>query len=206
MKTNQIVGMVLLGVALVSGDKAFGGTTFSLTVSAQSSSSGATVYATNTTEIQIQTNVTAEILYFHEQKEYTLSCSQIGAGFLTIQVNGVNHTYTQSQFESSLPSKPLVVGPAKIILTAVSGSFYNANCTPSSPPSSNKDHMLCTISTTPAASDFTANTGVVIPADNSGPVNVILESSVDLINWIPANPGTYGTSTTNRFFRVRATR
>ena len=43
----------------------------------------------------------------------------------------------------------------------------------------------------------------VIPTDASGPVNVILESSTDLINWTPALPGTYGANTASRFFRVR---
>jgi hypothetical protein len=47
---------------------------------------------------------------------------------------------------------------------------------------------------------------VVIPADSAGPVQVLLESSVDLITWNSALPGTYGTSSTNRFFRVRAVR
>jgi hypothetical protein len=44
---------------------------------------------------------------------------------------------------------------------------------------------------------------VVIPADGSGNYNVSLESSTDLINWIVATPGTYGSGATNRFFRVR---
>jgi len=44
---------------------------------------------------------------------------------------------------------------------------------------------------------------VVIPTDATGPVNVILESSTDLVTWTAANPGTYGASTTKRFFRVR---
>jgi hypothetical protein len=45
---------------------------------------------------------------------------------------------------------------------------------------------------------------VVIPTDATGPVNIILESSTDLVTWTAANPGTYGASTTKRFFRVRA--
>jgi len=45
---------------------------------------------------------------------------------------------------------------------------------------------------------------VVIPSDATGPVNVILESSSDLVTWTQANPGTYGSSTSKRFFRVRA--
>ncbi len=47
---------------------------------------------------------------------------------------------------------------------------------------------------------------VVIPADAGGPVQVLLESSTDLITWNAALPGSYGTSTTNRFFRVRTLR
>jgi hypothetical protein len=45
---------------------------------------------------------------------------------------------------------------------------------------------------------------VLIPSDSSGPIEVILESSTDLVNWTGALPGTYGSSSENRFFRVRA--
>ena len=45
---------------------------------------------------------------------------------------------------------------------------------------------------------------VVIPTDATGPVNIILEQSEDLMNWTAANPGSYGASTPKRFFRVRA--
>jgi hypothetical protein len=45
---------------------------------------------------------------------------------------------------------------------------------------------------------------VVIPSDASGPVEIILESSEDLVTWTPVNPGSYGASTERRFFRVRA--
>lgn len=45
---------------------------------------------------------------------------------------------------------------------------------------------------------------VVIPADSSGPISIILESSTDLVSWSAAQPGSYLGSTTKRFFRVRA--
>lgn len=45
---------------------------------------------------------------------------------------------------------------------------------------------------------------VVIPSDASGPVEIIIESSEDLVSWTPVNPGTYGSSTAKRFFRIRA--
>ena len=43
----------------------------------------------------------------------------------------------------------------------------------------------------------------VIPSTITGNVEVILESSVDLITWTPALPGMYGSSESKRFFRVR---
>ncbi|MFL2835264.1 MAG: hypothetical protein ACJZ9L_03735 [Coraliomargaritaceae bacterium] len=48
------------------------------------------------------------------------------------------------------------------------------------------------------------SSAVVIPTDASGPVQIILESSQDMINWNAANPGTYGASESERFYRVRA--
>ncbi len=45
---------------------------------------------------------------------------------------------------------------------------------------------------------------VVIPADAAGGVQIILESSTDMVTWTAATPGTYGSSTQKRFFRVRA--
>jgi hypothetical protein len=44
---------------------------------------------------------------------------------------------------------------------------------------------------------------VVIPTNAGGNVQVILESSTDLVNWTAALPGSYSSSTSNRFFRVR---
>ena len=45
---------------------------------------------------------------------------------------------------------------------------------------------------------------VVIPTDANGNVQIILESSTDLVNWTAASPGEYNAATQNRFFRVRA--
>ena len=58
-------------------------------------------------------------------------------------------------------------------------------------------------SNTSTTTSIPANS-VVIPADASGSVQIILESSTDLVNWTQANPGTYGASTAKRFFRIRA--
>ncbi len=54
-------------------------------------------------------------------------------------------------------------------------------------------------------SNYVPADAIVIPASVTGNVQIILESSPDLVNWTAANPGTYGPSAaTNRFFRVRA--
>ena len=63
--------------------------------------------------------------------------------------------------------------------------------------------------TTPGSANVISNyvpaDAIVIPASITGNVQIILESSQDLLNWSAANPGTYGpSSATNRFFRVRA--
>jgi len=59
--------------------------------------------------------------------------------------------------------------------------------------------------TTNVVSNYVPADAIVIPASATGNVQIILESSADLVNWTAANPGTYGASSaTNRFFRVRA--
>jgi hypothetical protein len=45
---------------------------------------------------------------------------------------------------------------------------------------------------------------VVIPTDAKGNIQIILQSSSDLVNWVPSLPGTYGNTYSNRFFRVIA--
>jgi len=51
---------------------------------------------------------------------------------------------------------------------------------------------------------YTPVNSVVIPSDATGPVNIILQSSSDMVNWVPSMPGTYGNTYSNRFFRVIA--
>ncbi|HEV7923731.1 MAG TPA: hypothetical protein VGR14_00135 [Verrucomicrobiae bacterium] len=63
----------------------------------------------------------------------------------------------------------------------------------------------CTNASTLVISNYVPADAIVIPASATGNVDVILESSPDLVNWTAANPGVYGPSAaTNRFFRVRA--
>jgi len=82
----------------------------------------------------------------------------------------------------------IVVGPALIRMRAP------AFC----------DAWFYTIRIIRQTDEFTPSTAVVIPADAKGPVNILMESSADHVNWIQALPGTYGTSSQQRYFRVRA--
>jgi hypothetical protein len=62
-----------------------------------------------------------------------------------------------------------------------------------------------TFSTGNVVSNYVQADAIVIPSSATGNVQIILESSPDLVNWTAANPGIYGSSAgTNRFFRVRA--
>ena len=47
---------------------------------------------------------------------------------------------------------------------------------------------------------------VPIPQEAGANFNVILEQSSDLLNWTPANPGTYTGTEVKRFFRTRIVR
>ena len=62
-----------------------------------------------------------------------------------------------------------------------------------------------TPTTATVVSNYVPADAIVIPTSATGNVQIILESSPDLVNWTAANPGIYGASAgTNRFFRVRA--
>ncbi len=91
---------------------------------------------------------------------------------------GVGHVFTGATNISFFVAAPGAGAPSFVTLTVLT-------------PSTN------TTSVTPVNS-------VVIPTDAKGPVQIVLESSSDLINWISSLPGIYGNAYSNRFFRVRA--
>lgn len=71
----------------------------------------------------------------------------------------------------------------------------------------NNQALLCTYKMTALTATATVNVAsqaVVIPADATAPVDIIFESSTDLITWTAAVAGSYSPSTSKRFFRVRA--
>jgi hypothetical protein len=138
----------------------------------------------NTASFDVPTNVLAQVIYMYGPSSYTV---------LQVKIRDRTASYLPDNYyaiaNGSVRNLPMVAGPATISLSSTNAFAY------------------CTIQTTaPTTGTFTPSTAVVIPNDNGGPVTIILESSTDLANWTSALPGTYGTTSTNRFFRVRATR
>ena len=132
-------------------------------------------------------NVVAQVLYAvcPNAPSYTSSI-QFG-------ISGFFVSYAANLGGSNITNLPIITGPATISLLGSATSGYLANA-------------FCTIQTTPATSivtnsvPFVPSNAVVIPADNGGPVTIVLESSVDLVNWTAALPGTYGTSSSTIVF------
>ena len=126
------------------------------------------------TNFNVSAGQTAKILYVAPS-----------AGSPGISYNGITILV-----DASANHLPVIVGPATITLdVSIQGPNY---------------FSLCTIELSNPGETFVPSNAGVIPADSGGPVNIILESSSNLINWYPSLPGTYGANYTNRFFRVKA--
>lgn len=137
---------------------------------------------------QVQSNTVAQITY-----SYLRNNGQNVSAIYVYFPQATNSLSIGIGVGSQTLNQAIIAGPATIVLTTTNGI--------------NTSLSICTIQISPAtATSFTPSSSVVIPNDGAGPVTIILESSTDLINWTAANPGTYGTTSSNRFFRVRAER
>jgi len=144
-----------------------------------------------TNKVRVAANQVAKVVAANLAQNATIS--------LKIGPRTVN--YSASQLAQPVPSDPLrgtpgpptVAGPAEIwlIVDDIGGVL---------------DPSFMCVEIRTLDQQFNPSNAVVIPADSAGPVEIVLESSADLLSWTPALPGVYGTSTTNRFFRVRALR
>lgn len=154
-----------------------------------------------------QTNVSATTLFGNCQTQF-VTLSSISKGTLSyplatnqiVILNGFSYNVNVptlsvtffNGFSCNLVSPTTFTGATSMSVINLSGSYYPvvASVTILTP-------VTNSISVTPVNS-------VVIPSDATGNVQIILESSSDLVNWIPSLPGTYGSTYSNRFFRVRA--
>lgn len=113
-------------------------------------------------------------------------------------VSGVSLTGTTAEIR--IGSAHLRTAPATVF-TVPAGTGVRAYA-----GNSAGDAAFCAVETRAieTGSSYLPQNTVVIPTDAAGDVQIILESSTDLVNWTPASPGTYGSSASQRFFRVRA--
>ena len=143
-----------------------------------------------TTYIQIDTGKVIFVYSFI--KDYSISSS--GAGWMFVEKDArtvrimANTSGDANVMNSASPVLFPIAGPAKIKITTTSSDAF---C--SYRISDNEDISV-----------QKPSTSVVIPSDSMGPVDIILESSTDLLSWTEALPGTYGSTDNKRFFRVRA--
>lgn len=122
---------------------------------------------------------------------YVTDYSGSGASLnITVGNNSFIYPSSSTNFLRNTVLPIIVAGPASFSLKSLYNNQWGVG--------------LCTIEVSSPSQSFTPSTAVVIPTDSGGPVNIILESSPDLINWYPSLPGIYGANYTNRFFRVRA--
>jgi hypothetical protein len=104
--------------------------------------------------------------------------------------------YFPSGVSFAFPSNGIFTGLTNVTVTQEAGTF---------PSAAVATFQITTPATTTVISNYVPADAIVIPASATGSVQIILESSPDLVNWTAAEPGTYGASAgTNRFFRVIA--
>ena len=176
MKTiRSVVAICLFSVSIVLGQ------TVSLVATAPVGGSGSSQILT------IQTNQVASVVHVYVPPGADL----VGQ---PVRIPWVDVTINSNTFEYKGAANLVVAGPATILVRVDNTNTYYQ--TPVS--------VYATIQITDNEPQFSPSTAVVIPSDATGPVQIVLESSPDLVNWTAALPGTYGSSATNRFFRVRA--
>jgi hypothetical protein len=136
---------------------------------------GATTTVSNT--VVVRSGEVANVLHLSSYGDLRLAIGTTNAG-------DTNVTFSVSIYQGD---SPVVVGPAVVLYTGLLGS-----------------PMFTTLKIARNDEPFVPNGAVLVPADTAGPVNVIMESSTNLVTWTPALPGTYGSTSMNQYFRVRA--
>ena len=162
-----------------------------LAVALLTSYGGNVITLTGNTAYIVKSNEVAEIIATVDPTT--------GSGAASFYLNGnqvfLNKALTTGEINIVAPL-PLVIAGPNTIQKYSSGSSAGALTI----RVRTKDEYLASFS----APTVLSSSAVVIPEDAAGPVSIVLESSTDLVTWVAANPGTYGSSTSRRFFRVRA--
>ena len=143
----------------------------------------------SSTPLLVSAGQVAKLLHAYSPPDANPEGDQTRTPIIEVTINTNSFEYVQKLDLT-------VAGPATIQLKVKNtNTYFQDTCT-----------VYATFQIISNDPQMTPSTAVVIPTDATGPVNIVLESSPDLVNWSGALPGTYGSSTTNRFFRVRAIR
>lgn len=148
----------------------------------------ATLVCTNSTGVSLPV-CPSEVV---EMVGYDFTFSPLCNAYTT---NGLELYFEPFPSHSAVPIPLTITGVTNISLSIFANDYSWAT------------FKITTPAPTPPSviSNYVPADAIVIPASATGNVQIILESSSDLVNWSAANPGTYSAvGTTNRFFRVRA--
>ncbi len=158
---------------------------------ANGQSSTIIVSGTTPTSITVAAHQVLKVLSFnHGGAEGYIQLVREGVSMPLLRSIDQNQFFANG-FQKQGTNTPVVVGPATIHVTGTAEGSRLA-------------FSYSLTDNAAAASASLPSPAVVIPADASGEVQIILESSTDLITWTAALPGSYSSSTTKRFFRIRA--
>ena len=149
-----------------------------------------TLYAfPGSTNLAVQANQLISVAGYDWQENPQINATMANGSFITL--NPIGNTFNVSFDQNVLTSSSIpemATGLTNIEVVAGWATF-----------------KITTPVTASVITNYVPADAIVIPASATGNVQIILESSPDLVNWTAAQPGTYGPSAaTNRFFRVRA--
>lgn len=169
--------------------------------------------------LAVQLASAADVITLTGDNSYTVGTNEVaevisvgnptGSGG-TFRLNNSTVFFTKSGSNGGIVSQlPVVIaGPANTISPGILQTNIGSGGIQVVAPSfvTLRIHSKAEFLDGPSTPSFASSTSVVIPEDADGPVDIVMESSTDLVNWNAANPGTYGSSANRRFFRVRAIR
>ncbi len=151
----------------------------------------------------------ADVITLTGSSTYTLGSNDVAE---IISISSISGEYRAQQFSLNgvgTPTMVLTTGGIFSLLPLVITGPSNTIATVAAVPGNFVTFRLRTKAefvSSLAVPSVAVSSSVVIPEDTAGPVTLVMESSTDMVTWTAANPGTYGTSTPRRFFRIRALR
>ena len=141
----------------------------------------------STNSLTLEKGESAKLVF--TRKAYIIGGSGSGASdpeFLEFRIRIGDKTFSSGNQNGQ--SGLTIAGPAVITLQNMQGGAVDSNRG---------------VATFEVKKVGTASPPAEVPQEAGSNFDVVLEQSSDLVNWTPANPGTYSGTETKRFFRTR---